>query len=283
MMSQLVIAPLASNLAASDMIALSVVVAGFTMPTSPHLVTNVACTSRHAIGPFMLATRTIETTAEDTVEMRKKAAATAIKDIRKAAALFGPAQKDAADAWLEKTVSGGGFSTEALWTHKVQLFDECKIEDDGSSNCQALDAALVDLQSGLQAVSDSADKTGTKKSLAKNQLNKAKLALRSAATKFGPSQRKLADAWLERALKGENEESLIEESLALFGECELSEEGFKSRNKCERLSKALTALQDALGVEDEPLAKTMTGVVVPTGPAAMTDMQYRKWKAGERV
>ena len=107
-------------------------------------------------------------------------------------------------------------------------------------------------------------------------MNKAKLAIRSAASKFGPAQKKQANEWLERALKGENEASLVEESLALFGECELSEEGSKSPRKCEQLSKALDRLKEALGEEEQPF---VTGKVVPV--AQMSDMQYRKYLAGE--
>ena len=156
----------------------------------------------------------------------------------------------------------------------MTLFDECIIEDDGSSNCQALDAALVDLQSGFAAVAGAADKPRSAQYLAEMKVNKAKLAIRSAASKFGPAQKKEANEWLERALKGENEASLVEESLALFGECELSADG--TPNKCEQLSKALDRLKEALGEEEQPF---VTGKVVPV--SQMSDMQYRKYLAGE--
>ena len=82
---------------------------------------------------------------------------------------------------------------------------------------------------------------------------KAAAVVKTAASKFGPAQLKQANTWLERAQKGEmSSESLIEEQLVLFGECELSPEGASSPNKCVALSKALDAFRLALGdVEDQ--------------------------------
>ena len=135
-------------------------------------------------------------------------------------------------------------------------------------------------------------KTTSAKRLAQNKVNKAKLAVRAAASKFGPAQKKQADAWLERALKGgAMGASLMEESLALFGECELSEAGSKAPNKCEQLSKAIETLRVALGdVDDVPSGTTIrdvTGRVIPTtrsaGTRPMSDMEYRKMVAAKAV
>ena len=200
----------------------------------------------------------------------------ASQKLRKAASSFGKEQKEAAEQWLDKTIATGGFSSAALLQQKTMLFEECTINDDGSSNCMALDEALVDLQDAMTTKESAADATNAKKRLAQNSVNKAALSVRSAASKFGPLQKKQADAWVQRALDGESSSSLIEQSVALFGECELSEEGSKAPNKCAALSKALEELRAALGDVDD-----LRGVVAPFGK--MTDMEYRKFKASEGV
>jgi len=202
----------------------------------------------------------------------------AIAKVKTAAAAFGPAQRDAANAWLDKTLSGQqGFSSAELWSQKVLLFEECLIEDDGSSTCQKLEEALVTLQEAMVAPSD-APAWGRGPLSGPSKKQKAAAAVRTAAAKFGPAQQKQANAWVEQALKGMSTESLIEEELNLFGECALSEEGSKEPNKCIAISKALEAFRLSLGdVADEDL---MAGKVVPT---QMTDLQYRKKMSGDRT
>jgi len=200
--------------------------------------------------------------------------------LRKAASRFGSAQKDAAEGWLTKTLASGSFSSSELLEARALLFEECLIDDDGSSNCQALDEAMVDLQGAMAALTSDQATTSAKR-LAQNKVNKAAMAVRAAAGRFGVAQKKMANEWLEKTLGGrESAASLMEESLLLFGECELSEEGSKAPNKCAELSKAIESLRMAMGdVADVQSLKSMTGNVVPV--AQMSDMQYRKWLAGE--
>lgn len=207
-----------------------------------------------------------------------KAVKAAAAKLKAAAASFGPMQRDAANIWLDRTLSSDGFNTAALLKQKKLLFEECTIDDDGSNKCKALDDALVDLQEAIAAAAKPVltGSTKTKQRLAQSKVNKAALAVRAAAAKFGPAQKKLADAWVQRALEGGSKVSLFESSIELFGECELSEEGSKAPNKCLQLSNALEALRMALGDVDD-----VRGVVVPV--SQMSDLEYRKYMAGETV
>lgn len=229
------------------------------------------------VGSFNSATVRRASLIAQSKEVDEKQVKAASAKLRKAAAMFGKEQKEAADQWLDRTLATGGFSSSSLLEQKTMLFEECTINDDGSSSCMQLDEALVDLQDAMAAQALVGDATTSKKRLAQSSVNKAALGVRSAAAKFGPAQKKQADAWVQRALNGgASSSSLIEESVALFGECELSEEGSKAPNKCAALSKALEDLRAALGDVDD-----LQGVVVPVNQ--MTDMEYRKFKAGERV
>lgn len=170
--------------------------------------------------------------------------------MRAAAAAFGPTQRDAADAWLKRTVAGEGFCTEELLKQKVNLFEECRVDDEGTSKCQALGEALVDLQAAMALELPKCRPINQEERIELNRMVKAALQVRNVATQFGPAQKQSANAWLERALRGESSASLFEESLELFGECELSETS-DATNKCIELSKALDALRDALGVDEQ--------------------------------
>ena len=84
-------------------------------------------------------------------DVNQKAIDAAAKKLRSAAAAFGKEQRDAADAWLEKTLTRSGvFSSAELLDQQVALFEQCTIDYDGSSNCKTLDDALVDLQSAME-------------------------------------------------------------------------------------------------------------------------------------
>lgn len=183
---------------------------------------------------------------------------------------------------MDRTIATGGFSSASLLEQKTLLFEECTINDDGSSDCKKLDDALVDLQDAMAELDSPLRRpTTSAKRLAQNKLNKAALAVRSTAGKFGPAQRKQADVWVQRAISGEapatqaERTSLLEESVALFGECTLEADGSGSK-KCEQLWAAIEDLRVALGD-----AEDVRGVVVPV--SMMTDMEYRKHMAGERV
>merc|ERR1712224_748698 len=93
---------------------------------------------------------------------------------------------------------------------------------------------------------------------------------RSAASKFGPEQKKAADAWIKRVASGKEADvpSLLEAQISLFGECLLSEDG--SPSKCQKLEEALNELQEVLEASGKATPKpagAVVGVVVPTGDA----------------
>ena len=137
------------------------------------------------VGTFNSAVRTAVRRSATAIAQSKgideKKLDAAQKKLRKAAAMFGKEQKEAADKWLDKTLTTGGFSSSELLQQKITLFDECTINDDGSSNCMALDDALVDLQDAM-AAQDAlvGDATNSKKRLAQSSVNKAALGVRSA-------------------------------------------------------------------------------------------------------
>jgi len=253
------------------MFAISLCATSFTLSTSP-------------IGDGCRRTTTIMAAPKVSISEKyqdadSKKVSAAVAKVRLAAAAFGPAQKEAANAWLDKTLSGEqAFSSTELWNQKVVLFEACLIEDDGSSTCLKLEEALTSLQEAMVAPSD-APAWGRGPFSGPSKVQRAAATVRSAAAKFGLAQQKQANAWVERAIKGMSTESLIESQLALFGECELSEEGSKEPNRCVAMSKALEAFRLSLGdVADEDLAPI--GRVVPTNQ--ISDLEYRKMMSGDR-
>lgn len=194
----------------------------------------------------------------------RRALDVAATNVRKAAASFGPLQRDAADKWVQQTINMGGFSAAALLEHKDRLFDECTIDDDGSPESVALVNSLVDLQEAIFRSSTGYAST-SRHITTQAKVNKAALAVRSTAAQFGEAQEKQADKWVVRALSGERTHSLLEESYALLHECERSEEGARAASKCDELGRALEELRVALGdVRGNAVSVTK-----------MTDMEYK--------
>ena len=75
------------------------------------------------------------------------------------------------------------------------------------------------------------------------EIAQAALAVKKVAARFGVTQRKAAEAWVEAAVgEGCPTTSLLEEQLQLFNECLLEDEG----NKCKELDAALTEFDKAL-------------------------------------
>ena len=75
------------------------------------------------------------------------------------------------------------------------------------------------------------------------EIAQAALAVKKVASRFGVTQRKAAEAWVEAAVgEGCPTTSLLEEQLQLFNECLLEDEG----NKCKELDAALTEFDKAL-------------------------------------
>jgi len=70
--------------------------------------------------------------------------------LRETASLFGPEQKQAADAWIKKVTSGQAASADAMLQEQITLFGECVLSDEGTpSNCQQLEAVLAELQAAI--------------------------------------------------------------------------------------------------------------------------------------
>ena len=73
--------------------------------------------------------------------------------------------------------------------------------------------------------------------------------VRDAATRFGPSQKDAANAWIKQVTAGTTAEAvspayrddLLTQKITLFGECLLSEDGTPS--DCELLEQALTEVR----------------------------------------
>ena len=113
-------------------------------------------------------------------------------------------------------------------------------------------------------------------------IQEAATKLRSTATLFGPEQKAAADAWIKKMTSGavRDGSGLLEEQVALFGECVLSEDSTPSN--CQQLEQALADLQSAIETcnvdakEDcssdevaaelqEAAPQAQEGVVTPTG------------------
>ena len=106
-------------------------------------------------------------------------------------------------------------------------------------------------------------------------IQEAATKLRSTATLFGPEQKAAADAWIKKMTSGavRDGSGLLEEQVALFGECVLSEDSTPSN--CQQLEQALADLQSAIETckvdakedcsSDEVAAELQEGVVKPTG------------------
>ena len=160
---------------------------------------------------------------------------------------FGKAQAVAATAWVERALSldpDASRDTDGLFLQQLTLFEGCLLDDaDGGAKCKELDAALTELEMAME--SGATEEKSARFNLFGSRADRAAARVRNAASKFGLEQKKGADAWVKRVLAGEvTSEGLLEQQVALFGECMLSEDG--SPSKCEELQEALAALQEAL-------------------------------------
>ena len=165
--------------------------------------------------------------------------------VKAAAKKFGKAQFDAATSWLDAVVSSGeGCPTEDLLAEQLVLFDECMLDDEGDK-CKELDAALSAFEASL-AEKVPAGSTKTKETLQKSKNNRAAARVRAAASKFGAEQKKFAESWTKEAVAaGSASGSLMEKTLDLFDQCQVTEDG-KADPKCVKLFEALDNLQVAL-------------------------------------
>jgi len=98
--------------------------------------------------------------------------------LRKTATLFGPEQKEAADKWIKKIISGQVSSGEALLEEQVTLFGECVLSEGSTpSNCEKLDTALSDLQDAIDLCNIDAPEDCSSEDVAADVVADAELAL----------------------------------------------------------------------------------------------------------
>lgn len=121
---------------------------------------------------------------------------------------------------------------------EVSFFlQECLIEDSEDSICTELDQALTALEQHLMV-----------RSQGDGKIDRACARVRTAAAKFGPEQENVAALWVAEMRRNEsvNPLALLEQQVALFGECLLDDDGGPER--CKELNEALGALQVSLGI-----------------------------------
>jgi len=180
-----------------------------------------------------------------------------------AAEQFGEVHTAAAVAWIDEAMAAraaGEFDASALLEKQIVLFEECLLDEDGGAKCKELDDALAGLEEQLKK-----DASGPVSEFGNAKLDRAAARVRAAAAKFGPDHRKMADVWMAdvRANRKLNPAALLEEQLALFGECLLDYDDDGGPDRCKELEEALAALQAGLGVR---------GRVVPTGKFSSSDV-----------
>ena len=203
------------------MLALATLTASLVLPRAPMVHTGVRVTS------VVCSEATLEAAAER---------------VRAAAAKFGTTQATAASDWVDKALVAdpdAPLKADSLLSTQLALFEECLLDDE-DGKCAELDNALIELESNL----------GKAKGIfmQRNQFERAGARLKKAAGKFGPEQAKAAATWIRKTRSGEaakEEGSLLEQQVALFGEC-LLEDGADGSKKCQELEGALAALLEAL-------------------------------------
>jgi len=211
-------------------------------PTAAHpAAVERMSASRLAVQPTMVATSPEE-----------KTLLAASRRVTLAAQKFGPTQGKAAQKWVAESIEAGNlyedFKTEALMEMQLTLFEECQLDDD-SGKCKDLSDAIEELNAAV-AVRKKKPKTDEfdfNIAMGSTPTQEAATKLRNAATLFGPEQKAAADAWIKQVIDGDTMSKatgLLEQQVALFGECVLSEDSTPS--KCQQLDEALAELQQAI-------------------------------------
>lgn len=204
-----------------------------------------------------------------------KAVLAASKNVMLKAKRFGPEQGKAAAAWVEASLEAGDSRKESLMEMQLALFEECKLDD--GAKCQQLNAAIEALTTAVCTRKEekaAGKKAGFVLNFGATPIQAAATKVRAAASKFGPEQKKAADAWIAKVAAGDIDDGsgLLEQQVMLFGECLLSEDGTPSN--CEQLNDALDQLQAAIegktgSTEATSVAAppTLVGKVTPTKQA----------------
>jgi len=237
------------------------------VPTRPSLATA----PRSALVQHTMVAKTPE----------EKALLATSKKVVMIAKRFGVAQGKGAQAWVEQAVKGGDARTESLVNMQLALFEECSLDDE-SGKCKQLTAAMEEMVTAVEKRSSSSFyKDGILKpssfsvAIAPTDVQKAANKLRDAASKFGPEQKAVADAWIKKAASGDVSDAgctLLEEQITLFGECVLSEDGTPSN--CQLLTEALESFQGAL--EGCDITSKEVAAAKRKADRPETDMEYRK-------
>jgi len=190
--------------------------------------------------------RAVDITCVATTD-EEKALLAASQQVTIVAKKFGPTQGKAAQTWVEEAIKEGSASTDELMQMQLQLFSECKLDDE-SGRCKDLSDAIEVLTAAVaeRKAKPRTDEFDFKFATGATPIQEAATKLRSTATLFGPEQRQAADAWIKKITSGEVSDGtgLLEEQVALFGECVLSEDGTPSN--CQQLEQALSELQLAI-------------------------------------
>jgi len=207
-----------------------------------------------------------------------KAAADAVK---KVAAKFGAAQATAAKTWVDAAISSDGCVTSSLVDEQLVLFEECLLDDPGGK-CKELDEALTAFETSLtdKAKPESKMILGFRIGGSTSTKERAAARVRSAAAKFGKTQGQVAKDWVDKAVllgAPEGGPSLMEQQLALFGTCELQDDGSVDP-KCVALYEALDNLQVVL---TGSVAAPTTGPVSSATSSGATQTGKNQGQAGQ--
>ena len=147
-----------------------------------------------------------------------------------AAASFGDSQGQAAANWVADALAGAKDDGTVLLEQQLSLFEECLIDDE-DGKCKELDSALTAFEGAL-AEAPEAGSTKTKLRVLQSKKDRAGARVRAAAAKFGPAQKSFAADWTKSALDaGEASDSLMEQTLLLFDQCQVTADG-KADPKC---------------------------------------------------
>ena len=217
----------------------------------PEVYERVATYAAPMLLPRVRAPRALPPTCVATTE-EDKALLAASKKVTLVAKRFGIEQGKAAQTWVEEAIRSGDTDTDKLMQMQLALFAECSVDDE-SGRCKALSEAIDSL---TVAVADR--KKGKKVDsfqmlTGATPIQTAATKLRESAASFGTLQKDAADKWIKKLTSGEatvlaDASGLLEEQVALFGECVLSDEGTPSN--CQQLEEALAELQSAIDACD---------------------------------
>ena len=157
------------------------------------LSTTATCprVQRRAVQPKCVATTDDE-----------KAVVAASQKVTMAAKKFGVTQGKAAQAWVESAIKTSDVSGSTLMQMQLQLFDECKLDDE-SGRCKDMSDAIEALTAAVAERKNAPKDEEFKLVMGPTPIQEAATKLRAAATSFGPEQKTAADAWIKKLASGQ--------------------------------------------------------------------------------